>query len=94
MMITLRTFLLTIALSFAFQVFPQSMKMVVDSAGNVVGRYVRTNADTYTVGVQDIFDVAKTGKRIVTFHAKKRTGHNLVQTHWTHTRLQHSIDKK
>lgn len=73
-MITLRTFLLTIALSFAFQVFPQSMKMVVDSAGNVVGRYVRTNADTYTVGVQDIFDVAKTGKRIVTFHAKKGQG--------------------
>lgn len=73
-MITLRTFLLTIALSFAFQVFPQSMKMVVDSAGNVVGRYVRTNADTYTVGVQDIFDVAKTGKKIVTFHAKKGQG--------------------
>lgn len=73
-MITLRTLLLTIALSVAFQVFPQSMKMVVDSASNVVGRYVRTNADTYTVGVQDIFDVAKTGKRIVTFHAKKGQG--------------------
>lgn len=69
-MITLRTLLLTIALSVAFQVFPQSMKMVVDSACNVIGRYVRTNAATYTVGVQDIFDVAKAGKRIVTFRAK------------------------
>lgn len=74
MMITLRTLLLPIALSFAFQGFPQSMKMVVDSAGNVVGRYVRTNADTYTVGVQDIFDVAKAGKRIVKFRAKNGQG--------------------
>lgn len=30
--------------------FPQSMKMVVDSAGNVVSRYVRTNDSTYTYG--------------------------------------------
>ena len=31
----------------------QSMKMVVDKHGEVVGRYVKTNKTTYTVGVQD-----------------------------------------
>ena len=54
--------------------FAQSMKVVVDSAGNVVGRYVRTNADTYTVGVQDIFDVSKSGKRVVKYKASKGRG--------------------
>lgn len=54
--------------------FSQSMKVVVDSAGNVVGRYVRTNADTYTVGVQDIFDVPKNGKRVVEHNASKGQG--------------------
>lgn len=54
--------------------FSQSMKVVVDSAGNVVGRYVRTNADTYTVGVQDIFDVPKNGKRVVEYNASKGQG--------------------
>ncbi len=54
--------------------FSQSMKVVVDSAGNVVGRYVRTNADTYTVGVQDIFEVPKSGKRVVEYKASKGQG--------------------
>ena len=54
--------------------FSQSMKVVVDSVGNVVGRYVRTNADTYTVGVQDIFDVPKCGKRVVEYKASKGQG--------------------
>lgn len=54
--------------------FSQSMKVVVDSVGNVVGRYVRTNADTYTVGVQDIFDVPRSGKRIVRYKASKGQG--------------------
>lgn len=54
--------------------FSQSMKVVVDSAGNVVGRYVRTNADTYTVGVQDIFDVPKSGKKVVEYKASKGQG--------------------
>lgn len=52
----------------------QSIKMVVDSAGNIAGRYVRTNADTYTVGVQDIFDVPKSGHQTVTFRADKGQG--------------------
>lgn len=47
----------------------QSMKMVVDSKGEVVGRYVKTNATTYTVSVQDDYDVPKAGKRVVTYSA-------------------------
>ena len=31
----------------------QSMKMVVDNKGEVVGRLVKINATTYTVSVQD-----------------------------------------
>lgn len=54
--------------------FSQSMKVVVDSAGNVVGRYVRTNADTYTVGVQDIFNVSKSGKKVIKYKASKGQG--------------------
>ena len=50
------------------------MKVVVDSAGNVVGRYVRTNAETYIVGVQDIFDVPKCGRRVVKYKASKGQG--------------------
>lgn len=56
--------------------FSQSMKVVVDSSGNVVGRYVRTNADTYTVGVQDIFDVPKSGNSVVEYKASK--GHGVI----------------
>lgn len=39
----------------------QSMKMVVDSKGEVVGRLVRTNATTYTVSTQEDVDVPKAG---------------------------------
>ena len=52
----------------------QSMKMVVDSRGNVVGRYEKTNASTYTVIVQDDFTVPKKGHRVVTFSAAKGQG--------------------
>lgn len=52
----------------------QSMKMVVDSRGNVVGRYVRTNKTTYTVDVQDTYNVSKRGNRVVTFSAANGQG--------------------
>lgn len=52
----------------------QSMKMVVDSRGNVVGRYVRTNKTTYTVDVQDSYNVPKKGNRVVTFSAANGQG--------------------
>lgn len=52
----------------------QSMKMVVDKHGGVVGRYVKTNKTTYTVGVQDDVEVPIKGNRVVTFNAKDGQG--------------------
>ena len=52
----------------------QSMKMVVDQEGNVVGRLVAVKADTYTVGVQDTYDVPKEGNHVETFSAVKGQG--------------------
>ena len=52
----------------------QSMKMVVDKNGEAVGRYVRTNASTYTISVQDAYDVPKAGHRVVTFSAAAGQG--------------------
>ena len=52
----------------------QSMKMVVDKKGNVVGRYVKTNATTYTVDVQDTYDVPKAGNHVVTYNAAAGQG--------------------
>ncbi|MBO6005995.1 MAG: hypothetical protein J6P49_03980 [Paludibacteraceae bacterium] len=50
------------------------MKMVVDNQGNVLGRYVATNEDTYTVTVQDDGEVPKEGNSVVTFCAQKGQG--------------------
>ena len=61
----------------------QSMKMVVDSRGNVVGRYVRTNSSTFTVDVQDTYNVSKRGNRVVTFSAAK--GQGVVYYNQSHT---------
>ena len=52
----------------------QSMKMVVDSEGKVVGRYVSADATTYTVCVQDDVQVPKKGRSVVTFSAEKGQG--------------------
>jgi len=52
----------------------QSMKMVVDRRGKVVGRYVKTNKTTYTVSVQDDYTVPKRGHRVVTFSAVRGQG--------------------
>lgn len=52
----------------------QSMKMVVDKYGEVVGRYVKTNKTTYTVTVQDDVEVPINGHRVVTFSAKDGQG--------------------
>lgn len=67
-------FLIAIPLAFALTAGAQSMKVVVDSAGIAVGRYVRANDSTYTVGVQDIFDVPKAGLRVVKYRAKDGRG--------------------
>lgn len=52
----------------------QSMKMVVNEQGDVVGRYVKTNQTTYTVGVQDDVEVPIKGHRVVTFSATDGQG--------------------
>ena len=52
----------------------QSMKMVVDSEGEVVGRLVKINATTYTVSTQEDTDVPKAGHRVVVYSAEKGQG--------------------
>ena len=52
----------------------QSMKMLVNSRGNVVGRYVESGKSTYYISVQDVATVPKRGHRIVTFSAAKGQG--------------------
>ena len=52
----------------------QSMQMVVDKQGAVVGRWVKTNNTTYTVLVQDDTEVPIKGHRIVTYSAKNGQG--------------------
>lgn len=52
----------------------QSMKMVVDEKGEVVGRLVKINATTFTVSVQDDVDVPKKGNKVVTFRADRGQG--------------------
>ena len=52
----------------------QSMKVVVKTNGEEVGRYVRTNATTYTVSEQDDFEVPKAGHKVVTYSAENGQG--------------------
>ena len=54
------------------------MKMVVDSRGNLVGRYVQTNQTTYTVSIQDEIEVPRLGHKIVEYSA--RNGQGVVYT--------------
>lgn len=63
-----------------------SMKMVLDNRGNVVGRYIRTNDNTYTVAVQDDYDVPKSGNKIVTFSAQN--GQGILYTRRTHVNIR------
>ena len=68
-------FLLSFALvSVCLPVHAQSMQMVVDNSGKVVGRYVKTNETTYTICVQDDVEIPIKGHRVVTFSAKDGQG--------------------
>ena len=51
-----------------------TMEMVVDRYGNIVGRFVKSNANTYTIEVQDVSEVSKIGNKVVTFRAKDGQG--------------------
>ena len=46
-----------------------SMLMVLDYMGRVVGRYVRTNETSYTICVKDEYEVPKDGREVVMFRA-------------------------
>lgn len=50
------------------------MKMVVDSRGNLVGRYVKTNQTTFTISIQDDTEVPRLGHKIVEYSAKNGQG--------------------
>ena len=68
------------------------MKMVIDSRGNVVGRYVRTNQTSYTVAVQDDVEVPKLGHKIVEYSA--RNGQGIVYTLRTNVNVRTQPDLK
>lgn len=71
----MKKFLLLALLLMGFSMMnAQSMKMVVNSRGNVVGRYVESGKSTYYISVQDVATVPKRGHRIVTFSAAKGQG--------------------
>lgn len=71
----MKKFLLLALLLMGFSMMnAQSMKMVVNSRGNVVGRYVESGKSTYYISVQDVATVPKRGHRIVTFSADKGQG--------------------
>ena len=63
-----------------------NMKMVLDNLGNVVGRYVRTNENTYTVSVQEDYEVPKAGHKVVTFSAANKQG--ILYTKRTHVNIR------
>ena len=63
--------LISLATSFAYA---QSRKVVVDSRGAVVGRYVATRGNNYVVEVQDDFTVPVSGHRVVTYSAEAGQG--------------------
>lgn len=46
-----------------------TMLMVIDYMDRVVGRYVRTNETSYSVLVQDEYEVPKDGRRVEVFRA-------------------------
>ena len=68
------------------------MKMVIDSRGNVVGKYVRTNQTSYTVTAQDEVEVPKLGHKIVEYSA--RNGQGVVYTLRTNVNVRTQPDLK
>ncbi len=67
-----------------------TMLMVIDRQGEVLGRWVSTNASTYTVIVQDEIEIPKIGNKIVTFRA--RDGKGVLYTKRTHVNIRQQPD--
>ena len=63
-----------------------TMEMVIDRHGNVVGRLVSNNANTYTIAVQDDMEVSKIGNKVVTFRAKD--GQGILYTRRKHVNIR------
>lgn len=71
----MKKFLLILTFVFSFLgINAESMKMVVDNKGNVVGRYVKTSGKNYVVDVQDTYPISKKGHKVVIFTAEKGQG--------------------
>ena len=51
-----------------------TMEMVVDNRGNLVGRYVQTNQNTFVISVQDDTEVPRLGHKIVVYRARDGKG--------------------
>ena len=71
---------------------PDKMQMVVDSHGNVVGRYVQTNQTSYTVSVQDNIEVPRLGHKIVEYKARNGQGIVYTQRKNVNVRTQPSLE--
>ena len=67
-----------------------TMLMVIDRQGEVLGRWISTNASTYTVVVQDDVEIPKIGNKIVTFRAKD--GKGVLYTQRTHVNIRQQPD--
>lgn len=67
-----------------------TMLMVIDRQGEVLGRWGSTNASTYTVVVQDDVEIPKIGNKIVTFRAKD--GKGVLYTKRTHVNIRQQPD--
>lgn len=58
----------------AFNAYSQYEVVVVDSNGEFAGRYVKTNANTYTALFQDDMEVSKANHKLVVFSAENGQG--------------------
>ena len=67
-----------------------TMLIVIDRQGEVLGRWISTNASTFTVKVQDEVEIPKIGNRIVTFRAKD--GKGVLYTKRTHVNIRQLPD--
>lgn len=69
-----------------------TMQMVVDRHGNVVGRLISNNANTYTISVQEDSEVSKIGNKVVTFRAKDGQGILYTQRKNVNIRQQPNLE--
>lgn len=71
--------------------YAQSQKVVVDSSGEVVGTYVKTNANTYTVKAEggDFYQVSKANHKVITYSAENGQGY-IEPKNWGKTNVRNA----